>query len=122
MDMSEIAQRYDAAPTVDITRPSLELVRDALAQPTEAPARAAARPWRYAAIGGATGFVAMTLAITIIGTLSGIGLGGAFGLGIFVGGFGGIGFGFMMGGMTGLASEFTAHPKTAIPHHERKDQ
>jgi hypothetical protein len=41
----------------------------------------------------------MTVVIFSAALVSGIGLGAALGLALFVGAFGGIGFGFMLGGM-----------------------
>jgi hypothetical protein len=115
--MAEPARTYNLAPTVvERTRPPLEVVRDApiVHGAESAPPPGEARAWRSAAIGAAIGFTVAALAITVIGTLAGIGAGGAFGLAVFVGAFGGVGFGFMMGGMASLARELDAHPVRAM--------
>jgi hypothetical protein len=56
------------------------------------------------------GFVVATAAITVAGTLSGLGAGGSFALGAFAGIWGGLGFGFMMGGTIPLARYLDTHP------------
>src|SRR5690349_7603197 len=113
--MAEPARRYDAPSSiVEETQSPLEVVRDALANPVESALSAEGGPWRSAAIGAALGFAIATVGITVIGTLAGIGAGGALGLAVFVGAFGGIGFGFMMGGVASLAHQFEAHPVRVI--------
>ncbi|HEY8543945.1 MAG TPA: hypothetical protein VIL36_02815 [Acidimicrobiales bacterium] len=56
------------------------------------------RVGRGAVIGYLVGFTVLTAAITVAGTLGGLGWQAALGLGAFVGMWGGGGFGFMLGG------------------------
>lgn len=51
------------------------------------------------------GLVVSCAAITIVGTVGGMGFASALGLGAFIGIWGGGGFGFMMGGVFALARE-----------------
>lgn len=74
------------------------------------------RIWRNAAIGAASGFVAVVAGVTAAGTAGGMGAGNALALGSFVGLWGGLGFGFMMGGCVPLSrylDTVSARPTTA---------
>jgi hypothetical protein len=87
---------------------------DARSEPVVVPP-AGANAWRSAVVGAVLGFVSTTVLITIVGTIAGITIAGAFGVGVFVGGFGGIGFGFMMGGMTGLGTLVDGPRAQSVP-------
>ena len=105
--MADTARTFDSPPDAGPTRPALEVVREALPEDAE---HGGPRTWRNAAVGAALGFVIAATVITVVGTLAGIGFGGALGLGVFVGAFGGVGFGFMMGGMASFARELDGQP------------
>lgn len=55
------------------------------------------RVGRAAVVGGAIGLVGVTLAVWLLGIVSGLDVLPAFGLGVFVGSWGGLGFGAMVG-------------------------
>lgn len=67
---------------------------------------------RWAVIGSAIGFTVMTVAITIVGSVGGLGFGPSVGLGLFLGFWGGAGFGLMMGLTIPLARHADAAPVT----------
>lgn len=54
------------------------------------------RVGRAAVIGGLIGVVVVTLAVWVLGVVSGLEALPAFGLGVFVGSWGGLGFGAML--------------------------
>jgi hypothetical protein len=51
-----------------------------------------------------------TLAITLAGTILGLGFGASLGLGMFIGFWGGAGYGFMMGATVPMALHHDAAP------------
>jgi hypothetical protein len=75
---------------------------------------------RTAMIGAALGFVGVALPIAVLGTLGGLGVVSALGLGAFVGMWGGAGFGFMMGGTIPLGRQLDAAP-VAAPMSDRPE-
>jgi xanthine/uracil/vitamin C permease (AzgA family) len=120
MDMAQTFRRYETESGLpDGRRPALEVVRDTSSDLADGAPPAEARSWHSAALGAVLGLVATTTAITVIGSLAGMDVGGAFGLGAFVGAFSGVGFGFMMGGVASLAREFDAHPADVLVHDQR---
>lgn len=119
--MADIAPTYGAAPgagptRAGLTQPSLTVVRDVQAHADES---GESRTWHHAAVGAAVGFAITAVVILVVGTLAGIGAGGALGLGLFVGGFGGVGFGFMMGGMASFAKQLDGHATAAVVRQEQ---
>jgi hypothetical protein len=122
MHMAQTLHRYESESSLVETRPRLEVVRGASADLPDGASPAEARSWRSAAVGAVLGFVATTTGITVIGSLAGMDVGAAFGLGAFVGTFSGVGFGFMMGGVASLARAFDAHPPEAMVHDQGENR
>jgi hypothetical protein len=60
------------------------------------------RLWRGSAIGAAVGLAVLMVTITVVGTLGGLKLIIALGLGAFIGLWGGSGFGMMVGGVVAI--------------------
>ncbi|HKE68604.1 MAG TPA: hypothetical protein VKB55_05080 [Nocardioidaceae bacterium] len=73
-----------------------------------------------AMIGYVVGFFAAAIAITVSGTVAGLGLVPSLGLGVFVGIWGGGGFGFMMGGTVPLVRHLDAQSARST-HHGQGD-
>jgi hypothetical protein len=118
--MAETARSHDHEPADGaVPKPSLQLVRATPTGPelepeASAPEASAPDVGRTAAIGYLAGFVVVTIAITVAGTLAGHGFTPSLGLGAFVGMWGGGGFGLMVGGTLPLArhlDEQANHPR-----------
>jgi alkyl hydroperoxide reductase subunit AhpC len=75
---------------------------------------------RSAVRGYGIGFLVTTVAITVTGTLGGLGFGPSLGLGAFVGVWGGGGFGFMLGGTLPLARYLDGESKPSANHQTRR--
>jgi hypothetical protein len=82
---------------------SLESTGHEATQPKPEPASAQPRVGRAGVAGAVLGFLVAVLGVTAAGAASGLGLGAAFGLSLFVGLWGGLGFGFMTGATLSLA-------------------
>lgn len=114
--MTDVAQEQSIQPSVvEPARPALEIVRNDLVTTEVAPdasdaSTATGEPniGRSAMIGAVSGFFAVMLAVTVVGTVGGMNPGSAFGMGCFVGFWGGGGFGFMMGGTIPFARHLDA--------------
>jgi hypothetical protein len=82
---------------------------------------------RAGVIGYVVGFVVTTAAVTVAGTLGGMGFAPSLGLGAFVGVWGGGGFGFMLGGTVPFALHLdrleaaarAEHPPVPAPAERR---
>src|SRR5688500_10209858 len=117
--MAETARIHDHEPDDGaVPKPSLQLVRTTPTgpgpEPGPEPEASAPGVGRTAAIGYLAGFVVVTIAITVAGTLAGHGFTPSLGLGAFVGMWGGGGFGLMVGGTLPLArhlDEQANHPR-----------
>jgi hypothetical protein len=104
--MTETVQIHDTGPGQDwLARPRLEAVPDA---PAPAATRDEPKVLRNSVVGAAVGFAVVAIAITVIGTLGGLGAGNAAGLGTFVGMWSGVGYGFMVGATVPLARHLDA--------------
>ena len=115
--MAETAHAYtDPSSATQDVRPALKVVREDRERSADAGTALEADYWHRAAVGAALGFSLFVIVITVVGTLAGIGAGGALGLAVFVGAFGGIGFGFMIGGLASFGRQFDARPATATTH------
>lgn len=109
--MAQTARIHDIEPSAaDRSQPPLRVVQDTATHAAEPAAPAEPAIGRNALVGAAAGFLAVTTAITVAGTLGGIGAVDSFGIGAFTGIWGGAGFGFMMGATIPLARHLDAHP------------
>jgi hypothetical protein len=73
---------------------------------------------RAGMVGYAVGFLVATVAITLVGTLGGLGFGNSLGLGAFVGLWGGGGFGFMLGATIPFAKHLDAQSARSNHHYK----
>ena len=127
--MTDVAQEHATQPSAtQPPRPTLEVVPNApVTAPTTSDAatrRARSEEpniGRSAMIGAVIGFFAVMIAITVVGALSGVEPGSAFGMGCFVGFWGGGGFGFMMGGTIPFARHLDAVEHARSTDHGQGD-
>jgi hypothetical protein len=127
--VTDVAQEQSIQPSVaQPVRPALEIVRNVVvtteaAADASAPSTATGEPniGRSAMIGAVSGFFAVMIAVTVVGTLFGMDPGSAFGMGCFVGFWGGGGFGFMMGGTIPFARHLDALHATRSTVHGQGD-